>query len=70
MFSGPPDFFRGFCRRIFSPRICGGKSARRRIFSPRFCGGKSAQKNPPGKSLAKSSKICATKIPDAFKQRG
>ena len=34
----PPDFFRGFCGRIFSPHFCG----------------KSAQKNPPGKSPAKS----------------
>ena len=38
----------------------------RRIFSP----GKSAQKNPPGKSPAKSSKIDTTKIPDTFLQRG
>ena len=32
--------------------------------------GKSAQKNPPGKSPAKSSKIYTTKIPDTFLQRG
>ena len=32
--------------------------------------GKSAQKNPPGKSPAKSSEIYATKIPDTFLQRG
>ena len=44
-------FVRGFCRRIFSPH---------------FCGGKSAQKNPPGKSPAKSSRIYTTKIPDTF----
>ena len=57
--------FRGFLflgRRIFS-----------RIFSPDFFSsflwGKSAQKNPPGKSPAKSSKIYTTKIPDAFLQR-
>ena len=31
--------------------------------------GKSAQKNPPGKSPAKSSKIYTTKIPDTFLQR-
>ena len=39
-------FFRGFSRRIFSPHFCG----------------KSAQKNPPGKSPRKSSKIYTTKI--------
>ena len=38
--------FRGFSRRIFSPHFCG----------------KSAQKNPPGKSPGKSSKIYTTKI--------
>ena len=32
--------------------------------------GKSAQKNPPGKSPTKSSKIYTTKIPDNFLQRG
>ena len=32
--------------------------------------GKSAQKNPPGKSPAKSSKNNTTKIPDTFLQRG
>ena len=32
--------------------------------------GKSAQKNPPGKSPAKSSKFYTTKIPDTFLQRG
>ena len=53
-FFGPQDFFRGFSRRIFSPHFCG----------------KSAQKNPPGKSPAKSSKICTTKIPNTFLQRG
>ena len=31
---------------------------------------KSAQRNPPGKSLAKSSKIYTPKIPDIFLQRG
>ena len=36
---GPPDFFRGFCRRIFSPQFCGKK----------------CPENPPGKSPAKSS---------------
>ena len=50
-------------RRIFS-----------RILSPDFLSsflwGKSAQKNPPGKSPAKSSKIYTTKIPDTFLQRG
>ena len=40
----------------------------REIFSP-FCG-KIAQKDPPGKSPAKSSKIYASKIPDTFLQRG
>ena len=39
-------FFRGFSRRIFSPHFCG----------------KSAQKNPPGKSPRKSSRIYTTKI--------
>ena len=47
-------FFRGFRRRILSPHFCG----------------KSAQKNPPGKSPAKSSKIYTAKIPDTFLQRG
>ena len=32
--------------------------------------GKSAQKNPPGKSPAKSSRTYTTKIPDNFLQRG
>ena len=32
--------------------------------------GKSAQKNPPGKSPAKSSRIYTAKIPDTFLQRG
>ena len=47
-------FFRGFSRRIF----------------PLIFVGKSAQKNPPGKSPAKSSKFYTTKIPDTFLQRG
>ena len=47
-------FFRGFCRRIFLLILVG----------------KRAQKNPPGKSPAKSSKIYTTKIPDTFLQRG
>ena len=55
------DFFLG--RRVFS-----------RILSPdyfaSFLWGKSAQKNPPGKSLAKSSKFYTTKIPGTFLQRG
>ena len=50
----PVGFCRGFSRRIFLL-----------IFM-----GKSAQKNPPGKSLAKSSKFYTTTIPDAFLQRG
>ena len=45
-----------------------------RILSPDFFSSflweKSAQKNPPGKSPAKSSKIYTTKIPDTFLQRG
>ena len=56
--------FRGFfflSRRISS--FC------RRIFSPHFVG-QSAQKNPPGKSPAKSSKVYTTKIADIFLQRG
>ena len=32
--------------------------------------GKRAQKNPPGKSPAKSSKMCTTKVPNTFLQRG
>ena len=32
--------------------------------------GNFAQKNPPGKSVANSSKIYATKIPDTFLHRG
>ena len=51
---GPPDFFADFVAGFFLL-----------IFV-----GKSAQKNPPGKSPAKSSKIYATRIPDAFLQRG
>ena len=50
---GPPDFFADFLAGFFLL-----------IFV-----GKSAQKNPPGKSPAKSSKICTTKIPDTFLQR-
>ena len=46
-------FFRGFCLQILSPHFCG----------------KNTQKNPPGKSPAKSSEICTTKIPDTFLQR-
>ena len=38
------------------------------IFSSFF--GKDAQKNPPGKSPAKSSKIYTTKTPDTFLRRG
>ena len=51
---GPPDFFADFVAGFFLL-----------IFV-----GKSAQKNPPGKSPAKSSKIYTTKIPDTFLQRG
>ena len=50
----PPDFFADFLAGSFLL-----------IFA-----GKSAQKNPPGKSPAKSSKIYTTKIPDTFLQRG
>ena len=64
-------------RRILAERIFRGFlyfwAARfffsRRIFSPHFCG-KSAQKNPPGKSPAKSSKMYTTKISDTCLQRG
>ena len=45
-----------------------------RILSPDFFSyffeKKSAQKNPTGESPAKSSKMCTTKIPDTFLQRG
>ena len=51
---GPPDFFADF--------VAG-------FFLLIFFVGKSAQKNPPGKSQAKSSKIYTTKIPDTFLQR-
>ena len=51
---GPPDFFADLVAGFFLL-----------IFV-----GKSAQKNPPGKSPAKSSKIYTTKIPDIFLQRG
>ena len=51
---GPPDFFADFLAGFFLL-----------IFV-----GKSAQKNPPGESPAKSSKIYTTKIPDTFLQRG
>ena len=47
-------FFCGFSRRIFSPHFCG----------------QNAQKNPPGKSPAKSSKNYTTKMPDTCLQRG
>ena len=50
----PPDFFADFVAGFFLL-----------IFE-----GKSAQKNPPGKSPAKSSKTYTTKIPDNFLQRG
>ena len=50
---GPPDFFADFLAGFFLL-----------IFV-----GKSAQKNPPGKSPAKSSEIYTTKIPDTFLQR-
>ena len=50
----PPDFFPDFVAGFFLL-----------IFA-----GKSAQKNPPGKSPAKSSKTYTTKIPDNFLQRG
>ena len=56
LFFGPPDFFRRFCRRIFSPHFCGKK-----------CPDK--KKKPPGKSPVKSSKFYTTKIPDTFLQR-
>ena len=51
---GPSDFFADFVAGFFLL-----------IFV-----GKSAQKNPPGKSPAKSSKIYTAKIPDTFLQRG
>ena len=51
---GPADFFANFLAGFFLL-----------IFV-----GKSAQKNPPGKSPAKSSKIYTTRIPDSFLQRG
>ena len=35
-----------------------------------FFAGKSAERNPPGKSPAKSSKAYTTKIPNTFLQRG
>ena len=54
LFLSRPGFSRGFCRRVFLL-----------IFV-----GKSAQKNPPGKSPAKPSKVYTTKIPDTFLQRG
>ena len=51
---GPPDFFADFLAGFFLL-----------IFVE-----KSAQKNPPGKSPAKSFKFYTTKIPDTFLQRG
>ena len=51
---GPPDFFVDFVAGFFLL-----------IFV-----GKSGQKNPPGKSPAKSSKIYTTKIPETFLQIG
>ena len=59
--------------RIFHGYFLGG----RRIFSWIFSSDlfssflwKSAQKNPPGKSPAKSTKIYTTKIPDTFLETG
>ena len=51
---GPPDFFADFVAGFF-------------LF---IFVGKSAQKNPPGKSPAKSSTINTAKIPDTFLQGG
>ena len=49
----PPDLFADFVTRFFLVVFIG----------------KSAQKNSPGRSPAKSSKIYTTKIPDTFLQR-
>ena len=51
---GPPDFVADFVAGFF------------RLFFV----GESAQKNPPGKSPTKSSKVYTTKIPDTFLRRG
>ena len=51
----PPEFFAVF--------VAG-------VFLLIFVGGKKCTENPPGKSLAKSSKIYTTKIPGNFLQRG
>ena len=60
--------------RIFRGFLFLGRQIFPRILSPDFFSsflwGKSAQKNPPGKSPAKSSKTYTTKIPDNFLQRG
>ena len=60
-----------FGRRDFSRISSFGPPDFSRICRPIFLifVGKSAQRNPPGKSPAKSSKICTTKIPDTFLQR-
>ena len=52
-------FFRGFF--IFEAGRIFFADFPARFFSPHFCG-RSAQKNPPGKSPGKSSKIYTTKI--------
>ena len=50
----PPDFFADSVAGVFLLILVG----------------ESAQRNPPGKSPAKSSKTYTTKIPDNFLQRG
>ena len=61
-------------QRIFCGFLSLGHRILSRILSPDFFSsflwGKSAQINPPRKSLAKSSKIYTTKVPDKFLQRG
>ena len=62
-----------FGRTDFSRFLLLGRRIFSRIVSPDFFSsflwGTSAQKNPPGTSPAKSSKIYATKIPNTFLQR-
>ena len=53
-----------FCHRIFF------RGFRRRSFSPRFCGGKKVARKSCRKTPAKSTKIHTTRIPNIFLQKG
>ena len=67
-----PTILRVCCwqHRLFADFFVGPPDFFRGFVAGFFLGGKSAQKNPPGKSPAKASKIYTTKFPNAFLQRG